>query len=62
MRLVPMTRDSARVAAPMTLLRPLVQSGYGGVASKGVQTVSASVSGFSSVSASRIAVIGRQKW
>jgi hypothetical protein len=48
-------------AAPLKVLWPETYSGKFGVVSKGAHDGSASVSGWPSVSAARMAVTGRQK-
>src|SRR4051812_28001835 len=57
----PKNSASTAAAAPLKVLCPETHSGNGGVTSKGVHEPSATVSGFPSVSALRMAVIGRQK-
>jgi len=58
---VPRAPASARVKDPACALYPLTQSGYAGSGRSGVQAGSATVAGLPSVSASVIAVSGRQK-
>src|SRR5881275_2828216 len=58
---VPQKSPSAAAAAPLKVLWPEVYEGNGGVVSSGRQFGSRSVSGLPSRSASRIAVIGRQR-
>ena len=57
----PKKSASTVAAAPLNVLWPEVYSGKGGVISRGVQFTSGSVAGFPSVSAARMAVMGRQK-
>src|SRR5262245_10654103 len=59
---VPKKFCSVFTTAPLIHVWPDGCSGNGGVASSGVQFGSATVSGFPSLSASWIAVIGRQKF
>ena len=60
----PRIRERLPVKAPVTPLNPLTYSGYGGVGTIGSHDGSRTVSGFPSLSASWMAVIGRQypKW
>src|SRR5437870_2371463 len=57
----PKKAASTTAAAPLKVLWPEMYSGNGGVTSSGVQVESLTVSGLPSVSALRMAVMGRQK-
>src|SRR5437667_5967919 len=57
----PKKAASTVAAAPLNVLWPEVYSGKGGVTSSGVQVGSLVVSGLPSISALRMAVMGRQK-
>src|SRR5215207_5541118 len=59
-RSVPKNSARTAAAAPLNELCPLVYAGNGGVSNNGVQSGSATRAGLFNLSASRIAVTGRQ--